>query len=80
MFSQQAAGRGIERLLQIDTLHQRVIGQDDAVRAISGAVRRARAGTRTPNAYQFLHLPRPTGVRKTELAGALAEASLGGRL
>ena len=57
-----------------DRLHARVVGQDDAVRAVSEAVRRARAGLQDPNRPMgsFLFLG-PTGVGKTELARALAE-------
>jgi ATP-dependent Clp protease ATP-binding subunit ClpC len=68
-----------ERLLQMeDTLHQRVIGQDDAVKAVSRAVRRARAGLKDPKRPigSFIFLG-PTGVGKTELARALAEALFG---
>ncbi|MBX3062637.1 MAG: ATP-dependent chaperone ClpB [Anaerolineae bacterium] len=64
-----------EKLLHMeDRLHSRVIGQDDAVRAISNAVRRSRAGLQDPNRPMgsFLFLG-PTGVGKTELARALAE-------
>ena len=59
-------------------LHQRVIGQDDAVTAIAEAVRRSRAGLGDPNRPigSFLFLG-PTGVGKTELARALAEALFG---
>ncbi len=55
-------------------LHQRVIGQEEAVRAVANAVRRARAGLQDPNRPlgSFLFLG-PTGVGKTELARALAE-------
>ncbi|HEY0605698.1 MAG TPA: ATP-dependent chaperone ClpB [Herpetosiphonaceae bacterium] len=55
-------------------LHQRVIGQDEAIRAVSSAVRRARAGLHDPDRPlgSFLFLG-PTGVGKTELARALAE-------
>ncbi|MGA1438246.1 MAG: ATP-dependent chaperone ClpB [Ilumatobacteraceae bacterium] len=57
-----------------DLLHQRVIGQDDAVIAVSNAIRRSRAGLSDPNrpigSFMFLG---PTGVGKTELARALAE-------
>ncbi|MAT07208.1 MAG: type VI secretion system ATPase TssH [Acidimicrobiaceae bacterium] len=57
-----------------DSLHQRVIGQDDAVIAVSNAIRRSRAGLSDPNrpigSFMFLG---PTGVGKTELARALAE-------
>jgi len=57
-----------------DHLHQRVIGQDDAVSAISNAIRRSRAGLSDPHRPigSFLFLG-PTGVGKTELARALAE-------
>jgi ATP-dependent Clp protease ATP-binding subunit ClpB len=63
-----------EKLLQLDTiLHQRVIGQDEAVRVVADAVIRARAGIKNPQrpAGAFLFLG-PTGVGKTELAKALA--------
>ena len=55
-------------------LHQRVVGQDEAVRAVSNAVRRSRAGLQDPNRPigSFIFLG-PTGVGKTELARALAE-------
>jgi ATP-dependent Clp protease ATP-binding subunit ClpC len=68
-----------ERLLQLEgNLHQRVIGQDDAVLAVSEAVRRSRAGLADPDRPigSFLFLG-PTGVGKTELARALAEALFG---
>jgi ATP-dependent Clp protease ATP-binding subunit ClpB len=57
-----------------DGLHQRVVGQEDAVRVVSNAVRRARAGLQDPNRPigSFIFLG-PTGVGKTELARALAE-------
>src|SRR5881397_1633353 len=57
-----------------DRLHQRIIGQDEAVRLVSEAVRRARAGLQDPKRPigSFLFLG-PTGVGKTELARALAE-------
>lgn len=57
-----------------DKLHQRVVGQDEAVRAVADAVRRARAGLQDPDRPlgSFLFLG-PTGVGKTELAKALAE-------
>jgi len=64
-----------EKLLHMeDDLHQRVVGQDEAVRAVSDAVRRARAGLSDPNrpSGSFLFLG-PTGVGKTELCKALAE-------
>ncbi len=57
-----------------EELHKRVVGQDEAVRAVANAVRRARAGLQAPNRPigTFLFLG-PTGVGKTELARALAE-------
>ncbi len=57
-----------------DGLHQRVIGQDEAVRVVANAVRRTRAGLQDPNRPigSFIFLG-PTGVGKTELARALAE-------
>ncbi len=57
-----------------ERLRRRVVGQDDAIRAVSNAVRRARAGLKDPNRPigSFLFLG-PTGVGKTELARALAE-------
>ena len=57
-----------------DRLHERVVGQDDAVRVVSNAVRRSRAGLQDPNRPigSFIFLG-PTGVGKTELARALAE-------
>lgn len=64
-----------EKLVNMeDRLHQRVIGQDEAVRAVADAVRRARAGLQDPNRPlgSFLFLG-PTGVGKTELAKSLAE-------
>jgi len=65
----------MDKLLRMEeALHQRVIGQDEAVAAVSNAVRRARAGLQAPDrpigAFIFLG---PTGVGKTELARALAE-------
>ncbi|WP_082235797.1 ATP-dependent protease ATP-binding subunit ClpC [Halobacillus massiliensis] len=68
-----------ERLLQLeDTLHNRVIGQEEAVKAISKAIRRARAGLKDPKRPigSFIFLG-PTGVGKTELARALAESMFG---
>ena len=68
-----------ERLLRLeDTLHDRVIGQSDAVVAISKAIRRARVGLKSPNRPigSFI-FSGPTGVGKTELAKALAEAIFG---
>ena len=64
-----------EKLLHMeDLLHQRVIGQDEAVTAVANAVRRSRAGLADPNrpSGSFLFLG-PTGVGKTELCKALAE-------
>jgi ATP-dependent Clp protease ATP-binding subunit ClpB len=64
-----------EKLLHMeDSLHKRVVGQDEAVRAVSDAIRRARAGLSDPNRPygSFLFLG-PTGVGKTELCKALAE-------
>ena len=68
-----------ERLLKLeDTLHARVIGQSDAVTAISKAIRRARVGLKSPNRPigSFI-FSGPSGVGKTELAKALAEAIFG---
>jgi ATP-dependent Clp protease ATP-binding subunit ClpB len=65
----------VEKLIQMETrLHERVIGQDEAVEAVSNALRRSRAGLSDPNRPigSFLFLG-PTGVGKTELAKALAE-------
>lgn len=65
----------LEKLLHLaDNLHKRVIGQDEAVDAVSDAVLRSRAGLQNPNKPlgSFLFLG-PTGVGKTELAKALAE-------
>jgi ATP-dependent Clp protease ATP-binding subunit ClpB len=66
----------IEKLLHLDQeLHRRVIGQDEAVEAVSEAVIRARSGLKDPNRPigSFIFLG-PTGVGKTELARALAES------
>ncbi|WP_163528000.1 ATP-dependent protease ATP-binding subunit ClpC [Halobacillus ihumii] len=68
-----------ERLLHLeDTLHDRIIGQEEAVKAISKAIRRARAGLKDPKRPigSFIFLG-PTGVGKTELARALAESMFG---
>jgi ATP-dependent Clp protease ATP-binding subunit ClpB len=65
----------VQKLVHMeDGLHQRVVGQDEAVRAVANAMRRARAGIQDPNRPlgSFLFLG-PTGVGKTELARALAE-------
>ncbi|HJR60559.1 MAG TPA: ATP-dependent chaperone ClpB, partial [Vicinamibacterales bacterium] len=65
----------IQKLLKMEErLHQRVIGQEEAIRAVANAIRRARAGLQDPNRPlgSFLFLG-PTGVGKTELARALAE-------
>ncbi|TDD44399.1 ATP-dependent Clp protease ATP-binding subunit [Nonomuraea terrae] len=69
-----------DRLMRLEEhLHERVIGQDEAVNAIAEAVRRARAGLSDPDRPigSFLFLG-PTGVGKTELARALAAALFGG--
>lgn len=68
-----------ERLLRLEkVLHKRVIGQKDAVSAVSRAIRRGRVGLQDPNRPigSFLFLG-PTGVGKTELSKALAEAMFG---
>jgi ATP-dependent Clp protease ATP-binding subunit ClpB len=65
----------IEKLLNMEErLHQRVVGQDEAISVVANAVRRARAGLQDPNRPigSFIFLG-PTGVGKTELARALAE-------
>ncbi len=65
----------IQKLLRMEErLHQRVVGQDEAVTAVSNAIRRARAGLQDPNRPlgSFLFLG-PTGVGKTEMARSLAE-------
>ena len=65
----------MEKLIDLeDRLHERVVGQDDAVAAVAGAIRRSRAGLADPEQPigSFLFLG-PTGVGKTELAKALAE-------
>lgn len=73
------AGAERERLLEMEkALHQRIIGQEEPIKAISRAVRRARAGLKDPKrpigSYIFLG---PTGVGKSELARALAEFMFG---
>ncbi len=68
-----------ERLLKLeDTLHARVIGQNEAVTAVSKAIRRGRVGLKDPKRPigSFIFLG-PTGVGKTELSKALAEAMFG---
>jgi ATP-dependent Clp protease ATP-binding subunit ClpB len=65
----------IQKLVHMEErLHQRVVGQDEAIRAVANAIRRARAGLQDPNRPlgSFIFLG-PTGVGKTELARALAE-------
>ncbi len=65
----------IQKLLRMEErLHQRVVGQDEAITAVANAIRRARAGLQDPNRPlgSFIFLG-PTGVGKTELARALAE-------
>src|ERR1700676_3197187 len=65
----------VQKLIHMEErLHQRVIGQDEAINAVSNAIRRGRAGLQDPNRPlgSFLFLG-PTGVGKTELARALAE-------
>jgi len=65
----------MEKLLRMEErLHRRVVGQDDAINAVSNAVRRSRSGMQDPNRPigSFIFLG-PTGVGKTELARALAE-------
>ncbi len=68
-----------ERLLHMEqTLHQRVVGQDEAVKAVARAIRRGRVGLKDPKRPigSFLFLG-PTGVGKTELCKSLAEAMFG---
>ncbi len=76
---QQMEQKESERLLNLEkVLHSRVVGQEDAVSAVSRAMRRARSGLKDPNrpigSFMFLG---PTGVGKTELAKALAESMFG---
>jgi ATP-dependent Clp protease ATP-binding subunit ClpC len=76
---QRISAEESERLLQMEeALHKRVVGQDEAIEAISKAVRRARAGLKDPRRPigTFIFLG-PTGVGKTELAKALAEFMFG---
>jgi len=75
----QLASDETERLLKMeDALHERIVGQEEAINTISKAVRRARAGIKDPHRPigNFLFLG-PTGVGKTELAKALAEFMFG---
>ena len=65
----------VQKLINMEErLHRRVVGQDEAIKAVANAIRRARAGLQDPNrplgSFMFLG---PTGVGKTELARALAE-------
>jgi ATP-dependent Clp protease ATP-binding subunit ClpC len=76
---QKLAEKESERLLKLEkTLHKRVIGQEEAVTAVARAMRRGRVGLKDPNRPigSFLFLG-PTGVGKTELSKALAEAMFG---
>ena len=76
---QKLAEKESERLLKLESiLHKRVIGQEEAVTAVSKAMRRGRVGLKDPNRPigSFLFLG-PTGVGKTELSKALAEAMFG---
>jgi ATP-dependent Clp protease ATP-binding subunit ClpB len=72
--SKMMQGEREKLLLMEERLHQRVVGQDEAVRLVSDAIRRSRAGLSDPNRPygSFLFLG-PTGVGKTELCKALAE-------
>ena len=75
----QLANEESERLMKMEeALHDRIVGQDDAIQAISRAVRRARAGLKDPGRPigSFIFLG-PTGVGKTELTKALAEYLFG---
>ena len=68
-----------EKLINLEkTLHERVVGQDEAVKAVAKAIRRGRVGLKDPNRPigSFLFLG-PTGVGKTELSKALAESLFG---
>ena len=76
---QKLAEKESERLLKLeDILHKKVIGQEEAVKAVSRAIRRGRVGIQDPNRPigSFLFLG-PTGVGKTELSKALSEAMFG---
>ena len=77
--TQQLTKEEGQRLLELEkTLHERVIGQDEAVTAVAKAIRRGRVGLKDPNRPigSFIFLG-PTGVGKTELTKALAEAMFG---
>ena len=77
--AQQVSGEESRRLQQLEeTLHRRLVGQEEAVSAVSRAVRRSRVGLQDPDrpAGSFIFLG-PTGVGKTELCKALAEALFG---
>ena len=65
----------MEKLVRLEeVLHERVVGQDEAVKAVANAIRRSRAGPVGPQPPdRLVPVPRPTGVGKTELARALAE-------
>ncbi|MEA4829865.1 MAG: ATP-dependent Clp protease ATP-binding subunit [Enterococcus thailandicus] len=76
---QQLEKKESDRLLELEVLlHERVVGQDEAVKAVSRAIRRARSGLKDPQrpigSFMFLG---PTGVGKTELAKALSEVMFG---
>lgn len=76
---QQLEKKESERLLELEgLLHERVVGQDEAVKAVSRAIRRTRSGLKDPDrpigSFMFLG---PTGVGKTELAKALSEVMFG---
>jgi ATP-dependent Clp protease ATP-binding subunit ClpC len=76
----QLAGEETNRLLNMEgVLHERIIGQDEAITTISKAIRRARAGIKDPRRPigNFIFLG-PTGVGKTELVRALSEFMFGG--
>lgn len=76
---QKLSGSEGKKLLKLDSLlHERVVGQDEAVQAVAKAIRRSRAGLKSPNRPigSFLFLG-PTGVGKTELSKALADVVFG---
>ncbi len=77
--AEKLAEKETERLLRLeDILHERVVGQEEAVRAVAKAIKRGRVGLKDPKrpigSFMFLG---PTGVGKTELSKALAEAMFG---